>query len=167
MLMRFAAADHCLEYEDPCRVRLLIIVWAQVLERIKDPLMTLISRDQYETAYVVLAHFLVIVQRAPVIFSSVSAGSRTLPYCCRCCCAPCSAAALPSSGSAVDCCATRQSRFHLYTSDGKSSGCNTSSHILSESSCIVAADLHVVLLSHERSQLHQGPQAAAAVCGGG
>jgi len=44
-----------------------------VLERIKDPLMTLISRDQYETAYVVLAHFLVIVQRAPVIFSSVRA----------------------------------------------------------------------------------------------
>ncbi len=44
-----------------------------MLERIKDPLMTLISRDQYETAYVVLAHFLVIVQRAPVIFSSVRA----------------------------------------------------------------------------------------------
>ena len=44
----------------------------QVLERIKDPLMTLISRDHYETAYAVLAHFLVIVQRAPVFFSSVS-----------------------------------------------------------------------------------------------
>ena len=43
----------------------------QVLERIKDPLVTLISRDQYETAYAVLAHFLVIVQRAPVIFASV------------------------------------------------------------------------------------------------
>ena len=50
--------------------------------------MTLISRDQYETAYVVLAHFLVIVQRAPVIFSSVGAGRRTLLRCCRCCCAP-------------------------------------------------------------------------------
>jgi hypothetical protein len=45
---------------------------AQVLERIKDPLVTLISRDQYETAYAVLAHFLVIVQRAPVIFASAS-----------------------------------------------------------------------------------------------
>lgn len=33
--------------------------------------MTLTSRDHYETAYVVLAHFLVIAQRAPVIFSSV------------------------------------------------------------------------------------------------
>lgn len=43
----------------------------QVLERIKDPLVTLISRDQYETAYAVLAHFLVIAQRAPVIFASV------------------------------------------------------------------------------------------------
>jgi len=43
----------------------------QVLERIKDPLMTLTSRDHYETAYVVLAHFLVIAQRAPVIFSSI------------------------------------------------------------------------------------------------
>ena len=45
----------------------------QVLERIKDPLVTLISRDQYETAYAVLAHFLVIAQRAPIIFASVRA----------------------------------------------------------------------------------------------
>lgn len=43
----------------------------QVLERIKDPLMTLISRDHYETAYVVLTHFLVIARRAPMIFSSI------------------------------------------------------------------------------------------------
>lgn len=46
-------------------------VSVQVLERIKDPLVTLISRDQYETAYAVLAHFLVIAQRAPIIFASV------------------------------------------------------------------------------------------------
>ena len=43
----------------------------QVLERIKDPLQTMISRDHYETAYAVLANFLLIVQRAPVIFSQV------------------------------------------------------------------------------------------------
>ncbi len=43
----------------------------QVLERIKDPLQTMISRDHFETAYAVLANFLLIVQRAPVIFSQV------------------------------------------------------------------------------------------------
>ena len=43
----------------------------QVLERIKDPLQTMMSRDHYETAYAVLANFLLIVQRAPVIFSQV------------------------------------------------------------------------------------------------
>jgi hypothetical protein len=43
----------------------------QVLERIKDPLMTLVSRDHHETAYAVLAHFLIIAQRAPLIFASV------------------------------------------------------------------------------------------------
>ena len=52
----------------------------QVLERIKDPLVTLISRDQYETAYAVLAHFLVIAQRAPIIFASVRS-SLALPLC--------------------------------------------------------------------------------------
>ena len=52
--------------------------WLQVLERIKDPLMTLVSRDHYETAYTVLCHFLLIVQRAPVLFSQVGASS-TLP----------------------------------------------------------------------------------------
>ena len=44
----------------------------QVLERIKDPLMTLLSRDHFETAYAVLCHFHLIAQRAPVIFSQVS-----------------------------------------------------------------------------------------------
>ncbi len=44
---------------------------SQVLERIKDPLMTLVSRDHHETAYAVLAHFLIIAQRAPLIFASV------------------------------------------------------------------------------------------------
>ena len=43
----------------------------QVLERVKDPLQTLVSRDQYETAYAVLAHFLLIAQRAPILFSQV------------------------------------------------------------------------------------------------
>lgn len=42
-----------------------------MLERIKDPLQTLISRDNYETAYTVLTNFLLIVHRAPVIFSQV------------------------------------------------------------------------------------------------
>ena len=31
----------------------------------------MMSRDHYETAYAVLANFLLIVQRAPVIFSQV------------------------------------------------------------------------------------------------
>lgn len=43
----------------------------QVLERIKDPLQTMISRDRFETAYAVLTNFLIIVQRAPLIFSQV------------------------------------------------------------------------------------------------
>ena len=44
---------------------------SQVLERIKDPLMTLLSRDHFETAYAVLCHFHLIAQRAPIIFSQV------------------------------------------------------------------------------------------------
>ena len=44
---------------------------SQVLERVKDPLQTLVSRDQYETAYAVLAHFFLIAQRAPILFSQV------------------------------------------------------------------------------------------------
>lgn len=43
----------------------------QVLERIKDPLMTLLSRDHFETAFAVLCHFHLIAQRAPIIFSQV------------------------------------------------------------------------------------------------
>ncbi len=49
----------------------LALLSMQVLERIKDPLMTLVSRDHHETAYAVLAHFLIIAQRAPLIFASV------------------------------------------------------------------------------------------------
>lgn len=49
-----------------------LVVDLQVLERIKDPLMTLLSRDHFETAYAVLCHFHLIAQRAPVIFSQVS-----------------------------------------------------------------------------------------------
>eukprot|EP00884_Botryococcus_braunii_P006125 jgi/Botrbrau1/15513/Bobra.0225s0004.1 len=43
----------------------------QVLERVKDPLQTMISRDHFETAYAVLAHFLLLAQRAPILFSSI------------------------------------------------------------------------------------------------
>ena len=43
-----------------------------MLERVKDPLQTLVSRDHFETAYAVLAHFLLIAQRAPILFSGVS-----------------------------------------------------------------------------------------------
>ncbi len=40
-----------------------------MLDRIKEPLQTLMSRDHYETAYAVLAHFLLLAQRAPSLFS--------------------------------------------------------------------------------------------------
>ena len=53
---------------------------AQVLERIKEPLQTLMSRDQYETAYAVLAHFLLLAQRAPSLFSQ----ARCLRQCTLC-----------------------------------------------------------------------------------
>ncbi|KAK9786802.1 hypothetical protein WJX73_006669 [Symbiochloris irregularis] len=43
----------------------------QVLERVKDPMQTLISRDHFETAYAVLAHFHLLAQRAPILFSSI------------------------------------------------------------------------------------------------
>ena len=56
---------------------MIIPTLAQVLERIKDPLQTLVSRDHFETAYAVLAHFLLIAQRAPILFSQV------LPRCLR------------------------------------------------------------------------------------
>ena len=52
----------------------------QVLERIKDPLMTLLSRDHFETAYAVLCHFHLIAQRAPIIFSQVCSSILT-DYC--------------------------------------------------------------------------------------
>ena len=42
-----------------------------MLERVKDPLQTLVSRDHFETAYAVLAHFHLIAQRAPIMFSQV------------------------------------------------------------------------------------------------
>lgn len=54
----------------------------QVLERIKDPLMTLLSRDHFETAYAVLCHFHLIAQRAPIIFSQVPSVSGTCMLCC-------------------------------------------------------------------------------------
>ncbi|MEW5316344.1 MAG: hypothetical protein WDW38_007723 [Sanguina aurantia] len=42
----------------------------QVLERIKDPLKSLISRDDPATVYVVLCHVLLLVQRAPFVFEA-------------------------------------------------------------------------------------------------
>ena len=44
----------------------------QVIERIKDPLQTMVARDHYETAWAALTHFHLIAQRAPVLFSQVS-----------------------------------------------------------------------------------------------
>lgn len=40
----------------------------QVLERVKDPLKSLISRDEPATAYAVLCHARLLVQRAPFVF---------------------------------------------------------------------------------------------------
>ena len=40
----------------------------QVLERIKDPLKTLIAREEPATTYAVLAHLLLLVRRAPMLF---------------------------------------------------------------------------------------------------
>jgi len=40
----------------------------QVLERLKEPLKSLIARDDPGTAYAVLAHVLLLVKRAPIIF---------------------------------------------------------------------------------------------------
>ena len=63
-------AVHC--NPSSSRAEIVILQFAlQVLERVKDPLQTLVSRDQYETAYAVLAHFLLIAQRAPILFSQV------------------------------------------------------------------------------------------------
>jgi hypothetical protein len=49
-----------------------LLLPAQVLERIKDPLKTLISRDDPAVVYAVLSHLLLIVRRAPIIFENVS-----------------------------------------------------------------------------------------------
>lgn len=42
----------------------------KVLERIKEPLKSLIGRDDPAVGYAVLAHMLLLVQRAPVIFEA-------------------------------------------------------------------------------------------------
>ncbi|EFJ51657.1 hypothetical protein VOLCADRAFT_56821 [Volvox carteri f. nagariensis] len=42
----------------------------QVLERIREPVKTLISRDDAPTAYAALSHVLLLVQRAPMIFEN-------------------------------------------------------------------------------------------------
>ncbi len=42
----------------------------QVLERIREPLKTLISRDDAPTAYAALCHVLLLAQRAPMIFEN-------------------------------------------------------------------------------------------------
>jgi hypothetical protein len=46
------------------------IHWVQVLERIKDPLKSLIGREDPAVVYPVLLHVLLLVQRAPVIFEA-------------------------------------------------------------------------------------------------
>lgn len=79
MIDSLLACDvNSLQHRPPClsapRTHILLYLSiCQVLERIKDPLMTLMSRDHHETAYPVLAHFLVVAQRAPLIFASVRA----------------------------------------------------------------------------------------------
>jgi len=50
----------------------MCVTWAcshvQVLERLKEPLKSLMSRDDPATTYAVLAHVLVLAKRAPIIF---------------------------------------------------------------------------------------------------
>jgi hypothetical protein len=43
-----------------------------VLERVKDPVKNLLSREEPSTMYAVLSHVLLLLQRAPVIFEQVS-----------------------------------------------------------------------------------------------
>lgn len=45
-------------------------VAAQVLERTREPLKTLISRDDAPTTYAALSHVLLLAQRAPMIFEN-------------------------------------------------------------------------------------------------
>ena len=53
-----------------------------MLERIKDPLQTMVARDHYETAWAALTHFHLIAQRAPVLFSQVLALHPRALACC-------------------------------------------------------------------------------------
>ncbi len=69
------------------RSQICCLVLLQVLERVKDPLQTLVSRDHFETAYAVLAHFHLIAQRAPILFSGVSKNSLDTEHVCACGCA--------------------------------------------------------------------------------
>lgn len=43
---------------------------SQVLERLKEPMKSLISRDDPAISYAVLAHVLVLAKRAPIIFEN-------------------------------------------------------------------------------------------------
>ena len=47
----------------------------QVLERVKEPLKTLISRNEPSTAHAVLSHVLLLVRRAPFLFAAVREAS--------------------------------------------------------------------------------------------
>lgn len=46
------------------------LAWVQVLERIKDPLKSLLAREDHAAVYAVLAHAALLVQRAPFVFES-------------------------------------------------------------------------------------------------
>lgn len=46
------------------------VVMVQVLERIKEPLKSVIGRDEPAITYAVLAHVLLLAQRAPIIFEN-------------------------------------------------------------------------------------------------
>jgi len=46
-------------------------LFLQVMERVVTPLQTLVSRDQYESAYAVLCNVRTLAQRAPYIFAQV------------------------------------------------------------------------------------------------
>ena len=49
----------------------------QVLDRIREPLRLIISREQAGVTYTILSHILLLAQRAPVMFAQVSQSSLT------------------------------------------------------------------------------------------
>lgn len=64
-------------FPGPCGVQLTMTAWItrytsslQVLERIRSPVMTLIGSGAPETAYVLLCHMRLLVERVPVLFAA-------------------------------------------------------------------------------------------------